>query len=114
MCNKCGAWKGELGLEPTPEMFIDHLCDIFDEHFTILVFPTRLISFYIAHMLAQYRAVNGPAFNSASFFDDPIPFAIFEFFNLTLILNIGLCFGPELSTNLYIGFVGNAMFKSPR
>ena len=31
MCNKCGAWKGELGLEPSPDMFIDHLCDIFDE-----------------------------------------------------------------------------------
>ena len=22
MCNKCGAWEGELGLEPTPEMFV--------------------------------------------------------------------------------------------
>ena len=31
MCNKCGAWKGELGLEPVPEMFVNHLCDIFDE-----------------------------------------------------------------------------------
>ena len=31
ICNKCGAWKGELGLEPTPEMFISNLCDIFDE-----------------------------------------------------------------------------------
>ena len=30
-CNKCGAWKGELGLEPSPEMFINNLCDIFDE-----------------------------------------------------------------------------------
>ena len=30
-CVKCGAWKGSLGLEPTPEMFIKHLCDIFDE-----------------------------------------------------------------------------------
>ena len=30
-CSKCGAWKGELGLEPTPEMFISNLCDIFDE-----------------------------------------------------------------------------------
>ena len=30
-CGKCGAWKGELGLEPTPEMFINNLCDIFDE-----------------------------------------------------------------------------------
>lgn len=31
ICHKCGAWKGELGLEPTPEMFISNLCDIFDE-----------------------------------------------------------------------------------
>ena len=31
ICNKCGAWKGELGLEPTPEQFINNLCDIFDE-----------------------------------------------------------------------------------
>ena len=30
-CNKCGAWRGELGLEPTPEMFINNLCNIFDE-----------------------------------------------------------------------------------
>ena len=31
MCNKCGAWKGELGLEPSPDLFVNHLCDIFDE-----------------------------------------------------------------------------------
>ncbi len=30
-CLKCGAWKGELGLEPTPELFVDHLADVFDE-----------------------------------------------------------------------------------
>ena len=30
-CNKCGAWKGELGLEPSPDLFVSHLCDIFDE-----------------------------------------------------------------------------------
>jgi len=27
----CGAWKGQLGLEQTPEEFIDHLVEIFDE-----------------------------------------------------------------------------------
>ncbi len=27
----CGAWRGELGLEPTPAMFIEHLILIFDE-----------------------------------------------------------------------------------
>jgi len=30
-CEKCGAWEGQLGHEPNPEMFIRHLCDIFDE-----------------------------------------------------------------------------------
>lgn len=30
-CAKCGAWKGQLGLEPTPFEYIDHLMMIFDE-----------------------------------------------------------------------------------
>jgi len=30
-CLKCGAWKGELGLEPTIELYINHLLLIFDE-----------------------------------------------------------------------------------
>lgn len=30
-CSLCGAWKGCLGLEPTPELFIKHLCDIYDQ-----------------------------------------------------------------------------------
>jgi len=30
-CTKCGAWRGSLGLEPTFELYIKHLCDIFDE-----------------------------------------------------------------------------------
>jgi site-specific DNA-methyltransferase (adenine-specific) len=30
-CSKCGAWSGNLGLEPTFELYIKHLCDIFDE-----------------------------------------------------------------------------------
>ena len=29
-CQKCGAWRGSLGLEPTIELYIKHLCDIFD------------------------------------------------------------------------------------
>lgn len=31
ICPICGAWKGELGHEPTPELYIKHLVDIFDE-----------------------------------------------------------------------------------
>jgi len=30
-CQKCGAWRGSLGIEPTFELYIKHLCDIFDE-----------------------------------------------------------------------------------
>jgi site-specific DNA-methyltransferase (adenine-specific) len=28
---KCGAWRGSLGLEPTFDLYIRHLCDVFDE-----------------------------------------------------------------------------------
>ena len=30
-CSKCGAWQGALGLEPTPDLFVDHLVQIFRE-----------------------------------------------------------------------------------
>jgi len=30
-CVKCGAWKGQLGLEPTFDLYIKHLADIFSE-----------------------------------------------------------------------------------
>ncbi len=29
-CSKCGAWKGTLGLEPNFDLYIKHLCDIYD------------------------------------------------------------------------------------
>lgn len=28
---QCGAWRGSLGLEPTPEMYVEHLVEIFRE-----------------------------------------------------------------------------------
>jgi DNA modification methylase len=30
-CIKCGAWRGELGLEPTPELYVKHIVAIFRE-----------------------------------------------------------------------------------
>ncbi len=30
-CQVCNAWRGSLGLEPTPELFIDHIVQIFRE-----------------------------------------------------------------------------------
>ena len=35
-CTKCGAWKGQLGLEPTFHEYIDHLLMIFDEVHRVL------------------------------------------------------------------------------
>jgi len=35
-CKKCGAWYGQLGLEPTFEMYLEHLWQIFDEIWRIL------------------------------------------------------------------------------
>ena len=31
ICSICGAWRGSLGLEPSMDMYINHLCSIFDE-----------------------------------------------------------------------------------
>jgi len=30
-CVKCGSWRGQLGLEPTPELYVEHLMMIFRE-----------------------------------------------------------------------------------
>lgn len=30
-CSRCGAWRGTLGLEPTFELYIEHLCTIYDD-----------------------------------------------------------------------------------
>jgi DNA modification methylase len=30
-CQKCGAWLGSLGLEPSPELYVKHIVDIFRE-----------------------------------------------------------------------------------
>lgn len=31
LCPKCGAWRGQLGLETTPDLYVQHLVRIFDE-----------------------------------------------------------------------------------
>jgi DNA modification methylase len=35
-CQKCGAWEGQLGLEPTPELYVDHIIEIFREVLRVL------------------------------------------------------------------------------
>ena len=36
VCRKCGAWLGELGSEPTPEMFVGHMVEVFAEVWRVL------------------------------------------------------------------------------
>jgi DNA modification methylase len=36
ICSVCGAWRGELGLEPTPELYVKHLVQIFREVWRVL------------------------------------------------------------------------------
>lgn len=36
VCDHCGAFRGELGLEPTVELYLDHLMDIFTEVYRVL------------------------------------------------------------------------------
>ena len=28
-CSRCGAWRGSLGLEPTPDLYVEHLVEVF-------------------------------------------------------------------------------------
>lgn len=35
-CTECGAWRGDLGLEPSPEMFVEHLVEVFREVHRVL------------------------------------------------------------------------------
>ena len=35
-CSKCGAWKGQLGLEPSPFQFVQNLTEIFKEAYRVL------------------------------------------------------------------------------
>lgn len=57
-CSKCGAWKGQLGLEPSPLEYIDHLMMIFDEVKRVLK-PTGACWVNLGD---TYATVSGSAF----------------------------------------------------
>lgn len=35
-CQRCGAWRGQLGLEPTPELYLEHMVLVFREVWRVL------------------------------------------------------------------------------
>ncbi len=55
----CGAWRGELGQEPTPEMFVEHLVLVFDEVRRILR-PDGTLWVNLGATYATYPSGNHP------------------------------------------------------
>jgi DNA modification methylase len=58
-CTKCGAWLGQLGLEPTPELYVEHLMMIFREVKRVL---KKDGSFYL-NIADTYVSGKGSCFN---------------------------------------------------
>lgn len=58
ICENCGAWKGSLGLEPTPELYIKHLTDIFREVRRVLK-PTGTLWLNLGDSYAGSGGVDG-------------------------------------------------------
>ena len=71
-CTKCGAWKGQLGLEPSPLEYIDHLVAVFDEVKRVLK-PTGACWVNLGD---TYSTVSGDMFRSKSLVQIPSRFAI--------------------------------------
>ena len=62
-CSLCGAWRGSLGLEPTPELYAQHLVEIFREVRRVLksrgVFFLNLGDSYAANRSYQVPSTKG-------------------------------------------------------
>lgn len=58
-CSLCGAWRGQLGLEPTPELYVSHLMMIFSEVKRVL---RRDGSFYL-NIGDTYTSGKGSCYN---------------------------------------------------
>jgi DNA modification methylase len=57
-CSKCGAWHGQLGLEPTPELYVQHLVEIFREARRVLK-PTGTCWLVISDSRPSNRGAGG-------------------------------------------------------
>jgi hypothetical protein len=59
-CQLCNAWRGNLGLEPTPQLFVDHIVEVMRGVWRVLrddgVLWLNLGSSYASHDLGGYRA----------------------------------------------------------
>ena len=65
-CTRCGAWQGQLGLEPSPDLYVQHIVEIFREVRRVLRKDGTLWLNLGDTYLAQY----GSGFNGQRRFDD--------------------------------------------
>jgi len=59
-CVRCGAWRGALGLEPSPEMYVDHLVDVFGEVRRVLK-PSGTVWLNLGDCYAAERSYQAPS-----------------------------------------------------
>jgi len=61
-CKKCNAWLGNIGLEPTPQEYINHLVEIFTEIMRVLkstgVFFLNIGDCYVTHRSGRDAEIN--------------------------------------------------------
>jgi site-specific DNA-methyltransferase (adenine-specific) len=62
-CSKCNAWKGELGTEPTPQLYIKHLVQIFDECKRVLK-KTGSLWCNLGDSYAGHKALRNPGYKN--------------------------------------------------
>jgi len=68
-CVKCGAWRGQLGLEPHPQMYIDHLVEVCREIKRVLK-PSG--SFYL-NLGDTYYGKHGSPYEGEKWIDKKLP-----------------------------------------
>jgi site-specific DNA-methyltransferase (adenine-specific) len=79
-CSICGAWKGSLGLEPTFDLYIKHLCDIFDEVKRVMkksgTLWVNLGDTFIGSGVSRHKGYGDPKWESKDVIDYDEPSAL--------------------------------------
>lgn len=109
-CRKCGAWFGELGLEPTPQMYVDHLIMIFRQVKKILK-PHGNIFVVIDDSYSSNKGVNIP---DKTLCLVPELFAVRMVYDLGFILRNKIIWAKKVNIYKERKTVGNAMPESVR
>ncbi len=62
ICTRCNAWRGCLGLEPTPDLFIEHIVEVF-RHVRRVLHPSGTLWLNLGDCYCTNPHGNGPSFD---------------------------------------------------